>query len=528
MRAVESTTIALALVAGLTNPSPATSGEILRFSGKDAGAATLDPHASGLEDDKVATKQVYEALVDVDSFLDVVPQLAVSWQVMDANRWHFELRPDVTFHDGDPFTASDVTFSIERARAETSDVRSQIATIAAVDAIDDLNVVITTTTPDPSLLLKLAEIAIVSRKWARAHDVVEPANYVKARGKNYATHHANGTGPFRVESFEPRGRYVLVRNPEWWGSAHYPHNFDRIVHVGTDRAENVAGLLEGKLDFLQTPPYAALDGIREAPELKLAHTSKLHTVYFGLDQGSDELRTSDVRGRNPFADRRVREAIALAFDFEPVLRPLMGELYLHAGTIVPPGLNGYVAELGERKLHDPTRARSLLLDAGYPDGFRVTLDCANDWGDDEIATCNGMAEQLGAIGIDVAIAWLSTDEFDAKIYNGRSDFFIDGRHMEPDSVGVLRELFHSAGAFNFSGYANPRIDDLIAKAERELVTYVRDVYLEEAWRTVTNDYVYLPIRHGVSVYALREDLEIPPDPWDVPRFRLGRFQRSKE
>jgi peptide/nickel transport system substrate-binding protein len=99
--------------------------------------------------------------------------------------------------------------------------------------------------------------------------------------------------------------------------------------------------------------------------------------------------------------------------------------------------------------------------------------------------------------------------------------------MDPDSERILRERFHSQGELNVTGYANPRIDALLDKIKGEMVTYARDAYLEEAWRIVTGDLVYLPIRHGVSVFAMRPDLEVPPDPWDVPRFRLARFTTPK-
>jgi peptide/nickel transport system substrate-binding protein len=317
----------------------------------------------------------------------------------------------------------------------------------------------------------------------------------------------------------------MVRNPDWWGTAAYPLNIDRIVHVPKADPENVAALLEGDLDLIQIPPYWALKQIRSNPGLKLAYRSKLLTMFFGLDQGSEELHSSNIKGRNPFKDRRVRQAMAHAMDIESILGPLMGEMFAPAGMIAAPGVNGYATELDQTIPYDPEKARALLVEAGYPDGFSVTLDCANDWGDDEIATCEGVAEQLGAVAIEVDIDWLSTDEWDAKVNRDRqSDFRIDGWHMDPDSEAVLRDLFHSESKWNVVGYANPRVDELIEKITTEMVTYARDAYLEEAWQIVTDDVVYLPIRHGVSVFALREDLEIPPDPWDVPRFRLARFK----
>jgi peptide/nickel transport system substrate-binding protein len=512
----------------VTCAAPAAAENVLRFTGKDARAATMDPHSYALEDNKGATYQVYEALLDVDSNLAVVPQLAVAWQIVDPTHWDFELRQGVRFHDGTPFTADDVVFSIERAQADTSDFELRVAGIAAVEAIDDHTIRITTTGPDPSLWLKLADVAIMSKAWAQAHGVTKPADFVGAREETYASRNANGTGPFVLESFEPRGGWTMVRNAGWWGTAEFPHNINRVVHVAKADPENLAALRDGELDLLQTVPYWALPSIRGNPGLKLAYRTKLHTVFFGLDLGSPELRSSNIKGRNPFKDERVRQAMAHAMDMEPVLTPLMGELFIPAGTIVAAGVNGYAPELDQPLPFDPEKAKALLAEAGYPDGFSVTLDCANDWGDDEIAACEGMAEQLGAVGIEVVIDWLSTDEYDAKAYNDReSDFRIDGWHMEPDSERVLTELFHSQSKWNVVGYANPRVDTLIDKIKTEMVTYARDAYLEEAWRIVTDDLVYLPIRHGVSVFAMSKNLEIPPDPWDVPRFRLARFTAPK-
>jgi peptide/nickel transport system substrate-binding protein len=224
----------------------------------------------------------------------------------------------------------------------------------------------------------------------------------------------------------------------------------------------------------------------------------------------------------------VRQAMAHALDMQSALHDLMGELFIPAGMVAAPGVNGYAPDLDQPPVRDLERAKALLAEAGYQDGFRVTLDCTPDWGDDEIAECKAAALQLGDIGIEVAVNFMSADESDAKVYARReSDFYIGGRHMDPDSERVLRELFHSQGNGNVGGYANPRVDELLDQIKTEMVTYARDAYLEEAWRIVTEDIVYLPIRHGVSVLAMRKELDMPPDPWDVPRFRLARFTAPK-
>jgi peptide/nickel transport system substrate-binding protein len=514
----------LSIVAGLAAAGPAAAENVLRFTSGTGGAVTMDPHSRWtVGTERPALQQVYETLLDIDSNLAIVPQLALDWKPLDPTTWEFELRPAVTFHDGTPFTAADVLFSIERARADTSLVQSFVSNIAVVSALDHHTVQIKTTAPDPLLWLRLSNVAIMSAGWAGTHDVRTPTN-VDAGEETFASRHANGTGPFRLEEFEPRGRWVMVRNPNWWGTAEYAHNIDRIVHTYKSDEENLAALLDGEIDLLIAPLYSGLDAIQRHPDLKLAYRPKLYTAFFGFDQGSTELRTANVKGRNPFKDKRVRLAMAHAIDMEPVLRPVMGDLFFPAGMLPAPGMNGYASELDRPIPYDSDRAKALLVEAGYPNGFKVTLDCSNEWGDDEIAECKGAADQLGKVGIEVAINFLGSEDLIAKVETRHeSDFFEDAWDMDPDSERVLTELFQSQSKFNMVGYVNTRVDELIEKTKIDMVTYARDSYLEEAWRLVTEDVAYLPIRHGVSVFAMRKNLEIPPDPWDVPRFRLARL-----
>jgi peptide/nickel transport system substrate-binding protein len=524
----EANIAALAIGISISLSCPAAAENVLRFTSANGGAVTMDPHSSGHLADRAATMQVYEQLLDIDSNLAIVPQLAVAWKPMDPNTWEFELRQGVRFHDGARFTAEDVVFSIERARAGTSELQTPVANIAAIEALDDRTLHITTTAPDPLLWMRLGFVAIMSKNWSQTHDVTTPA-YRYGEG-NYASRHANGTGPFVLEEFEPHGHWVLIRNPDWWGSADNPIEIDRIVHTWrSDEKDNLAALLDGEIDVLNAPLYSGLTAIRRNPDLKIVYGPKLQTFFFGFDQGSTELRSSNVRARNPFKDKRVRQAIAHAIDEEPVLRSLMGELFLPAGMLITPGVNGYDPELDQPTSYDPEQAKALLTEAGYPDGFSVTLDCANDWGDDEIAECKGAAEQLGKIGIAVTINFLSNDQFISQVEERReSDFFLDSWQSDPDSEGLLNYLFHSQSQHNLAHYANPRVDELIAKIQNEMVTYGRDAYLEEAWRIVTNDFVYVPIRHGVSVFAMRKNLGVLPDPFDVPRFRLARFKEESK
>jgi peptide/nickel transport system substrate-binding protein len=512
----------LTMLLALAAAGPAAAENVLRFTGQSGGAVTMDPHSSDLIADRVATMQVYEQLLDIDSNLAIVPQLAVAWKPLDPNTWEFELRKGVRFHDGTPFTAEDVVFSFERARAATSQLQTPVANIASIKAIDDHTLRITTRAPDPLLWMRVSFVGIMSKSWSEAHNVATPAE--RYGQESYASRHANGTGPFVLKEFEPHGRWVLVRNPDWWGRADNSIDIDRIVHTWRNDEENLAALLDGQIDLLHAPLYSGLDAIDRDRDLKLVYRPKLQTFFFGLDQGSAELRSSDIKGRNPFEDKRVRQAVAHAIDMGRALRPLMRELFIPAGMLITPGVNGYAPGLDQPIPYDPEKAKALLAEAGYPDGFSVTLDCPSDWGDDETTTCQSAVEQLGAVGVRVKINFLSNDQLETKVDERReSDFFLDTWQSDPDSEGLLTELFQSHSKYNLAGYTNPRIDELIEKIKSEMVTYARDAYLEEAWKILADDLVYLPIRHGVSVFAMRKNLEIPPDPFDVPRFRLARL-----
>jgi peptide/nickel transport system substrate-binding protein len=516
-----------ALLVACFGSGPAAAENVLRFTGGSGGALTFDPHSLVDGFNLTATHQVYEVLLDVDSDLELRPQLALAWNLLNPAVWEFELRRDVRFHDGMPFTARDVVFSLDRARASTSDLKETVRTITNVEAIDDDTVHITTAGPDPLLWLKLSRVAIMSKAWAEQHGVAVPADF-GAREETYSLRHSNGTGPFMLESFEPGGDYILVRNPEWWGEADYPHNIDRIVHTWTgDPERDLEALLNGEIHLLQDPPFAAHDRIRRTPGVKVETAKKLLTQFFGFDQSSAQLRSSSVKGANPFKDLRVRQAVYHAVDVQAILGDLMGDLLIPAGMLIAPGVNGYSPELDRRLPYNPEKAKALLVEAGYPDGFNVTLDCPNEWGDDEITMCWGAAAQLGKIGINVVNNFRSTDEHYAKIFARRqSDFYLDAWDADADSAPLLKKLFHSHGSWNGAGYANPRIDELIEKIDTEMITYGRDVLLEETWRIVTDDVVYLPIRHAVTVWAMREVLEIPVDPWNVPRFRRARLRET--
>lgn len=517
--------VGLAIGVGAVVSGPAAAENVLRWA--SAGdVLTFDPHSQNESANSIHFRQVYEPLVDLDSDLSLVPMLAVEWKVVDATSWEFRLREGVEFHDGSPFTAEDVVFSLNRAQADTSDWKHTISTIAEIKALDAHTVRITTSVPDMILPTALRNIMIMPKAWAEAHGASLPADF-KAGEQSYATAHANGTGPFTLEESALPGHVALARHPDWWGLARYPHTLDRIDYRAIhDPKARIDALLAAEIDFLPDPPLDALDEIRAAAELKLAETPQLRTIFLGLDQGSAELRSSNVKGKNPFADRRVRQAMYHAIDIEAIRDQVMRGLSVPRGMIIAPGVNGFADDLDARLPLDPARPRALLADAGYPQGFTVTLDCPNDRYINDEAICRAVAAQLGEVGIEVTVAARPKGEHWYTVDNGKSDFWLEGWGFPTlDSLTELQQFVHSRSErYDETGYANPQVDELIDTVQGAIITYGRDAMLAKVWKIVSDDIVYLPLHQQILVWAMRADLDIPVFPIGRPQFREARLK----
>ena len=387
---------------------------------------TYDPHSVNHFPTIAANLQVYEPLVDFNANAQIEPALAVAWKLIDPTTWQFDLRQGVRFHDGTRFTSEDVIFSVQRATSSSSDFKTAMSPIAAIEAVDDHTVRIRTAAPNPVLPDQLNSIPIMSKRWALQHDALLPTAY----GKDvpaYAERHADGTGPFELVSFAPSVGTVMTKNPDWWGLGQNSHNLDQIEHtVIKDPVQRLDALLSGKVDFVSDPPLADLDRIERTPGLKLERIDETRTIFLGLDQGSPQLRSSDVKGKNPFADRRVRQAVYQAIDEETIRDQVMHGLAIPSGIIVQPRVNGYAPELATRPPFDPGTAKALLVAAGYPEGFAVTLDCPNDRYINDEAICRAAAAMLGEVGIRVTVAARPMREHFPRIKNRQTDFYMLG------------------------------------------------------------------------------------------------------
>ena len=508
----------LALLLG--NTSPADAQNTLRWASQ-GDALTFDPHAQNHGPTNTQNKQVYESLILRRADQSLEPGLAVAWEPVEPTTWRFQLREDVVFHDGADFTAEDVVFSFQRAQAESSDFTGYITSVGEVEAVDDYTVLIHTVGPNPILPQQLTELSMVDKDWAEANGVEVPQDYAGGE-ETYAVRNANGTGPFRLTLREPDVRTVMVRNDDWWGLEQDPHNIDEIVYTPIQNAATrIAALLSGEVDFVLDPPLQDLARIESTAGLKTISTPQIRSIFFGLDQASDDLRYTDG---NPFKDVRVRQAIYQATDVEAIRSRIMRGLSAPAGTIAPPGVHGYSEELDSRLAFDLEAAKALMAEAGYADGFSTTLHCPNDRYINDEAICQAMVAMLAQLGITVNLQAQPNSIHFQELQNGEHDFYMLGWGVPTlDSHYIFNFLYKGDGSWNFTGYDNERVNALTAEIEATIDLDERDAMIAEAWDIVQRDIVYVPLHHQVITWAMKDTLELPIEPQDAPQFRWARL-----
>ena len=499
----------------------ASAENVLRWTSQ-GDALTLDPHSQNEGPTIAMNGTIYERLVNRDPDMTLVPELALSWVAIAPDTWEFKLRPGVKFHGGQDFTASDVVFSVNRAKAESSDFKEQVASMVEVTAVDDLTVHVTTDGPNPILPNQLTSLFMVDEGWATENNVVEPQNFA-ANEENYATRNTNGTGPFVLTSRAPDEKTVLSRNAAWWGNDQFPGNIDVIEYrpIG-NAATRVAALLSGEVDFVLDPPLQDLKRIDAADGLKTVTVAQVRTIFFGMDQGSPELRSSNIKGKNPFADVRVRKAMDLAIDENAIQRVVMEGLSFPAGMITSPGVLGNTPEQDQPLGYDLDEANRLMQEAGYGDGFSVQLDCPNDRYNNDEKICQAAVAMLSKIGINVTLDAITKAQHFPKIQNRVTDFYMLGWGVPTlDSHYVFSYLLDGKGSWNGTGYDNELVNDVTMKIATETDLDKRQMMIDQAWTQIKKDAPYIPIHHQVIAWGMSDNLDLPIAPDDSARFRFA-------
>ncbi|MFN7571917.1 MAG: ABC transporter substrate-binding protein [Betaproteobacteria bacterium] len=516
----------LAALAGALLLAAAAHGKTLRIASA-FDPNSLDPHALALLYHSRVATQMYEGLVNRDRDFKLVPSLAVSWQAATPTLWRFKLRPDVRFHDGAPFTADDAVFSLERAMARTSQRSTQLRGIAGVRKVNALTIEIALAAPDAVLPEKLWLVAMMSKAWAEKNNVALPQDY-NAKQETYAARNANGTGPWVLKRYEPDRRLVLTANPHWWGRDEQGlgNVTEAVFATIQSDATRLAALASGEVDFVFDPPFQDIARLQAGGRFKLAQTSDIGTQYLGFDQARAELEGSDLKGRNPFKDVRVRRAVYQAIDVEAIVAKVLRGQATPTGSFVSRQVDGYVPELERRLPFDPAAARALLKEAGYGNGFSVTLDCVNVTF--RAAVCQAIAAMLAQVDIRVSFQPAPAAIFFPKLTQATTSFFEVGWSPGTDPWAFLQNMVRTydgagAGAFNGGRYSNGKLDALIDAIRVEPDLKRRNALAGDALRLMAAELPLVPLYRRTLTWAMRPNIAVVQWPSDVLELRWVRI-----
>ncbi|MGE0226821.1 MAG: ABC transporter substrate-binding protein [Acetobacteraceae bacterium] len=455
---------------------------------------------------------IYETLLRRTPDLSLEPALAERWEQTTPTTWRFHLRPNVKWQDGSAFTADDVIFSLQRILSPTSSLRANMASVKAARKLDDLTVEFETHQPNPILPQEQTQFLIMSKRWSEAHGAAEPPLIGKEEG--YALRHAMGTGPYRLVSREPDRKTVVERNPGWWDKAGV--DADRVeFNVIQSAPTRVAALLSGEVDLIHAVPPQDMPRISQTAGLHILQHPELRTMYLGFNVGGAVLKNSNVSGANPLRDLRVRRAFALAVDEPAIISRIMKGLGRHSGLMWGPGVNGYSAASDKPIMPDVPEAKRLLVEAGYPDGFTITLDCTNDRYMMDEQICTAITAMLARIGIKVSLQAQTKGRFFTQVLapNYDTDFWMLGwTPATYDAHNVLYTLLGTRdgkrGEANIGAYSNPRLDALIAAIGTETDQAKRDAMIQEAAAIVRQDLPVVPLHQQVMVWAVKDGIKV--------------------
>lgn len=505
-------TLAVLLTAGLTSPSWA---EEFRWAGT-TDPQTLDPHAVNSAPVLGFLNNVYEGLVRRGKDMAVEPALATSWEpIGDGAGWRFKLREGVTFQDGSDFSAEDVLFSFERASSEVADTRSWFAPVSDVTVVDDYTVDVMTNAPNPIFPDSIANWMIMDAGWAAANGAERPD---KENG-NFATLNANGTGAFRVMDRQPGLQTVLEPFDGWWGEAE--HNITKATFTPIQNpATAVAALLSGDVDFINPVPIQDAARLQESDGVQVIQGIEARVIMLGFAHDQETLKFGDSAGDpNPFADARVRAAAAHAINVPAILQTIMRGNAEPASQLVSPAMRGFSAANAARPEYNPERAKALLAEAGYPDGFGFGLKCPNDRYLNDEAVCQAVTSMLAQVGIRAELDampvqnyWpeLRADNFDMYLL-GWSPGTFDAEHPMRFLASTPNEE-KKLGSWNFGGYSNARIDELLPMIQSEIDDAKRQQMLDEYAAILQEEHAYVTLYVQPLVWGVKDSVDLTQRP----------------
>ncbi len=476
-------------------------------------AQTMDPHSQNESLTNQINGQVYEALIDRDRQLNLSPRLALSWQQTGPQAWRVKLRPNVKFHDGTPFTADDVVFSLQRAKEPTSQLSVYAIALGTAVAVDPLTVDFRLDRVNPIFLQHLSTVQIMSRAWSEKHKVTRPLDF-KNKEESFASFNANGTGPYMLVQRQPGIKTTYKRNPNWWGK--FEGNVQEIVYTPiANDATRLAALVSGEIDFVLDPAPRDVPRLRNTSGVKIVEGPENRVVFLGMDQARDKLLYGKVPGdKNPFKDRRVRLALYQAIDIETIRSKLMNGQSAPTGGNTPSPIGAYGdAQVESRFPFDLAAARALMAQAGYPDGFEITLDCPNNRYINDEEICIALATMWSQLKVKVRVNAMPRATFFPKLEKLDTSLFMYGwGGAITDAELAMTPLMRirgerGVGLYNYGNVRNEKFDALAAQSSVEPDAKKREELVKAALREWREQVHTIPLHRQVIPWAMRANVQ---------------------
>ncbi|MCT4656912.1 MAG: ABC transporter substrate-binding protein [Cohaesibacter sp.] len=505
---------ALAVTTMLAAPSSAETFKYA-FQGDAQG---LDPHGLNETFSLGFLGNVYEGLTKYDGDLQLQPALATSWETTSPTTWLVKLRQGVKFHNGNDFNADDVIFSWKRTQTEGSDQKARGGMITDIKKIDDHTIELITAVPQPVLMQELTFIYIMDKEWAEANDAVEAANVKDTTKTGYASNNSNGTGPFKIVERKAGVKSVFERFDGYW---------DKGIKTNVTRAEftpvkeaatRVAALISKQLDLVFPVPVQDWQRLEDAEGVRPLAGPEARTIFLGMDQGRDELLHSSVKGKNPFKDIRVRQAFAHAINLDAIKKKIMRGASTPTGLMVAPQINGFNKDLNTPYAYDPKKSKALLAEAGYPDGFTVTMDCPNNRYVNDEKICQAVASMMARVGVKIDLLAQPKSKYFGKVLaqNGydTSFYLLGWTPGSIDSHNVYQNLLSCQnkekrlGAFNLGNYCNARVDEISSLMGSETDPVKRQALIDEGFKIVQDEVGYLPLHQQPLSWGASEKVDV--------------------
>ncbi len=490
----------------------AAQAQTLRWSSQ-GDPQTLDPVSQNESFTNAFNGQIYEFLVARDKTLNLVPSLATEWQRNGPLKWTFQLRRGVKFHDGRPFTADDVVFSVNRAKEKTSQISNYANALGEPKKIDDFTVEFNLPQFNPIFLEHLNTVYIMSKSWCEEHKATKPQDFTN-KEETYAAHNANGTGPFMLVTRQPDVKTVLKRNPNYWGKIE--GNVQDVVYtpIKSDPTR-LAALISGEVDFILDPPPRDLERLRSTQGVKVIEGLENRVVFIGMDQARDELLYSDVKGKNPFKDLRVRKALYQAIDIETIKTKLMNGQAIPTGAVVPSPIGDFNDPEIERRLpYDLAAAKKLMAEAGYPDGFEVTLDCPNNRYINDERICIALASMWAQLKVKVRVnAMPKATYFPKQEKLDTSMYMLGWGGSITDPETTFTPIYRNrgdkgVGEYNRGNFKDDELDALAAASSKEADPDKRKALIKQVFLRHNAQVHHIPLHRQFIPWAARSGVSV--------------------